>query len=73
MIRHFKKFLGIKPKPLSTSMLRLIDKAFVDGARRQKEIDLNIIDKAIETCNGIECWSEAARRARNDIANRGNA
>lgn len=47
---------------------RLIDKAYCQGAARQREIDLEIIDNAIDTCGAIQSWSEAARRARSDIA-----
>jgi hypothetical protein len=68
-----EKITGLikKEKPeLSPSINRLIDKAYVSGARYQRNIDIAIIDKAIETCNGIECWSEAARRARNEIVSR---
>lgn len=73
MLKSVKKLLKQKSQELSPAMLKLIDKAYVDGATRQKQIDLEIIDKAIETCGAIQSWSEAARRARNDIANRGSA
>jgi len=73
MLKHFKKLLVPKSPELSPAVLKLIDKAYCDGAAEQKRIDLAIIDKAIETCGAIRSWSEAARRARNDIANRGQA
>jgi len=62
---HNKRALDIIPDHLRA---RLIDEGYRQGAKKQREIDLAIIDKAIDTCKDIDCWSEAARRARSDIA-----
>ena len=73
MIKRVKTLFQPKKAELSTAVLKMIDQAYVEGAAKQKQIDLAIIDQAIETCGAIQSWSEAARRARDNISNRGGA
>lgn len=67
MHKRPKKYQTRIRHKITPELKRLVIGAYRLGMQKQKALDLEVINRAIDTCKTIECWSEAARRARNEI------